>query len=83
MLSIKCKGRPIAEIVGGDDNKEILSVIDVDKENVCCGICSVKAKKENKCCDKCNMCHKKDKKKETISKIKWIPIKKHTKRGIK
>ena len=64
MLSIKCKGLPSAEIRGGKDDKKILSIVDPDKSNLCCGVCSDKCgkvKKEDRCCDKCKNCCKKEK----------------------
>jgi len=55
-------GRPIAEVKGGKDAKKILSVIDPDKSDNCCALCSPKcnrAKVEERCCDKCKSCCKK------------------------
>jgi hypothetical protein len=51
MLSLK-KGRPIAKIIGGPDNNEILGVVTEDEMKSCCSKCSDKCYKK-KCCNKC------------------------------
>lgn len=61
MLSIKKKGLPVAEILGGPNDKKIISLI-IPNRKKCCGLCNIrckeKKKKEDRCCDKCiPKCH--------------------------
>lgn len=53
------KGRPIARIVGGDFDNEIIHIFDenVDKDK-CCNRCSIKCKKKA-CCGGCEKCYSK------------------------
>lgn len=68
MITLKQKGRPIAQIEGGKYNKDILSIYDKEQEKSCCGMCNSecsKKKKAERCCDNCKpSCHKEEK--ETI-----------------
>ena len=66
MLTLKQKGQPIAQIIGGKDNKELISVFDPDSNSSCCAFCSDKCHKTKnellRCCDKCKGkdCNKKE-----------------------
>lgn len=53
------KGRPIAKIVGGDYDGEIVGLVteEKDEDKPCCKRCSSKCKKRP-CCEDCNMCYK-------------------------
>lgn len=74
------KGRPIAKIVGGDYNGELLSICEENyKEEQCCKKCSVKCKKKP-CCGGCGMCYKRKGENSQIgkeiqlSKGKLVPL---------
>lgn len=74
MLSLNKGGLPIAEIVGGKNDKKIISIIDPDKKK-CCGLCTVRCKKEkkkeNRCCEKCEpKCHEEEKPESTAGHMK-------------
>lgn len=49
-------GKPIAKIVGGDLNGEIVFLKNEDQNKPCCRKCSLRCKKRP-CCGGCNMCY--------------------------